>query len=160
MCQCPLQYFGTVHPECLHCTNTVAITVFCEAIFCLGPSICIFFSFIYIVLLHNKFYNSGYVNIVLWYCILIVFALYKHCSGNSAFVRHFIFFFGIVATVPSSIIATVVTVFLSSVCNFFFPFIYIVLLHNKFIIFLQLLRYQFFISQNKIIKYEIVTNHN
>ena len=58
--------------------------------------------------------------------------------------------------------------FKSSVCTFFFPFIYIYIYiyiysytdATNFTIFSQLLRCQFFISQNKIIKYETVTNHN
>ena len=67
---------------------------------------------------------------VLRYCALSVFALCKHCSGNSALV---IFQFRTVATIPGGTIATVVTVFFGVFrLYFFFPFIYIVLLYNKF----------------------------
>ena len=48
----------------------------------------------------------------------------------------------------------------SSVCFFFFFYIYCYTDITNFTIFLQLLRCQFFISQNKIIKYETMTNHN
>ena len=42
-----------------------------------------------------------------------------------------------------------------------FPFLYILFYYTiNFIIFLQLLMCQFFISQNQIIKYEIMTNYN
>ena len=43
---------------------------------------------------------------------------------------------------------------------FFFFYIYCYINTTNFTIFSQLLRCQFFISQNKIIKYETVTNHN
>ena len=51
-------------------------------------------------------------------------------------------------------------IFLSSVCTFFFFYIYCYTNTTNFTIFSQLLRCQFLISQNKIIKYETVTNHN
>ena len=68
---------------------------------------------------------------VLRYYALSVFALCKHCSGNSDLV---IFQFRTVATIPGGTIATVVTVFFGvfRLYFFFFPFIYIVLLYNKF----------------------------
>ena len=37
--------------------------------------------------------KSGNVATVLWHCALSVFALCKHCSGNSALVSLFSFFF-------------------------------------------------------------------
>ena len=74
--------------------------------------------------------KSGNAATVLRYCALSVFVLCKHCSGNSVLVRLFFFFqLRIVATVPCGTVATVVTFFFLSVCIFFFPFIYIVLLH-------------------------------
>ena len=96
---------------------------------------------------------------VLWYCALSVFALCKHCSGNSALV---IFQFRTVATIPSGTIATVVTVFFGVFRLYFFFFLLYILFYyiTNFTIFLQLLKCQFLISQNKIIKYETVTNHN
>ena len=50
--------------------------------------------------------------------------------------------------------------FQSSVCIFFSFYIYYYTDTTNFIIFSQLLRYQFLIIQNKITKYETVTNHN
>ena len=38
-------------------------------------------------------YKSGKAATVILYCALSVFALYKHCSGNSALVGHFFFQF-------------------------------------------------------------------
>ena len=111
--------------------------------------------------------KSGNVATVLWHCTLSVFALCKHCSGNSALVSPLFFFFltllfkfCTVTTVPSGngTVATVVSFFQSSVCIFFL--IYCCTDTTNFIIFSQLLKCQFLISQNKIIKYKIVTNHN
>ena len=75
-------------------------------------------------------------------------------------------FFFLVATLPSGTIATVATAFFylfSLPFVLFFPFIYIYIYCytdvTNFTIFSQLLRCQFLISQNKIIKYETVTNH-
>ena len=95
----PLQYFGTVHLVCLHCSSTVEVTV-------------------------------------LWWGTL-----------------PFFFFFRTVATV--------VIVFFCLPFVLFFFLLYILFYYTtNFTIFLQLLRCQFLISQNKIIKYETVTNHN
>ena len=60
---------------------------------------------------HFLYIKSGNVATVLRHCALNVFALWKHCSGNSALVRHLFFrlqffFFG------------------SSICTFFFFYIY------------------------------------
>ena len=83
-------------------------------------------------------------------------ALCKHCSSNSALVRHiapfFSFFFFSEQYSSYS--------FLSFICTFFFLLYILFYYSTNFIKFLQLLRCQFFISQNKIIKYEIITNHN
>ena len=66
---------------------------------------------------------SGYAATVFRHCALNVFALCKHCSGNSALVRHFAFFFFNSSYIPSSTVATVVTIFFfPSVCTFFFSF--------------------------------------
>ena len=75
------------------------------------------------------------------------------------FFKKFFLEFRIVAIAPGGIVAIVVTVFFgSSVCNFFsYIYIYIVILTQQIS---QLLRCQFLISQNKIINYETVTNHN
>ena len=92
----------------------------------------------------------------------------KHGS-YSALVSWATFFpkFWIVTTVPSGTIATVATFFFFSVIGFFFPFKYLCKLvlycytdTTNFTIFSQLLTCQFLTSRNKIIKYEIVTNHN
>ena len=58
---------------------------------------------------------------VLRYCALSVFALCKHCSGNSALV---IFQFRTVATIPGGTIATVVTIFFLLFVLFFSFYIY------------------------------------
>ena len=85
---------------------------------------------------------------------------------NFASFSLFIFKFRTVATVPDCTVATVVTFFffLGLVFVFFFFYIYIYIYcytdTKNFTIFSQLLRYQFLISQNKIIKYETITNHN
>ena len=50
--------------------------------------------------------------------------------------------------------------FRSSVCTYIYIYIYIYTDTINFTIFSQLLKYQFLISQNKIIKYETVTNYN
>ena len=50
--------------------------------------------------------------------------------------------------------------FRSSVCTYIYIYIYIYTDTINFTIFSQLLKYQFLISQNKIIKYETMTNHN
>ena len=71
--------------------------------------------------------KSGNATTVIWYCALNVFALCKHCSGNSILVREILFFFFL--PVSNSIVVTVFFVFH---LYFFFPFIYIVLLYNKF----------------------------
>ena len=79
--------------------------------------------------------KSGNATTVIWYCALNVFALCKHCSGNSILVRHIAFFFSFFFLFFLFLVSnsTVVTLFfLSSICTFFFPFIYIVLLYNKF----------------------------
>ena len=96
---------------------------------------------------------------VLRYCALSVFALCKHYSGNSVLV---IFQFRTVATIPGGTIATVVTVFFGVFRLYFFFFLLYILFYytTNFTIFLQLLNCQFLISQNKIIKYETITNHN
>ena len=78
-------------------------------------------------------------------------------------LSHFVLFFFLVATLPSGTIATVATAFFylfSLPFVLFFPFIYCYIDTTNFIIFSQLLKCQFFISQNKIIKYETVTNYN
>ena len=99
--------------------------------------------------------KSGYAATVLRHCSFSVFALFISLfiySGN--LVRHFLFLF---LVSNSSIVVTVF--FLPSVCTFFFFFyIYCFTDTTNFTIFSQLLRCQFLISQNKIIKYEIVTN--
>ena len=92
---------------------------------------------------------------VLRYCALSVFTLFKHCRGNSALVRYFAFFFFFRP------VATVVIVFFClPFVLFFFPLYILFYYTTNFTIFLQLLRCQFLISQNKIIKYETVINHN
>ena len=105
---------------------------------------------------------SGYAATVFRHCALNVFALCKHCSGNSALVRHFAFFFFNSSYIPSSTVATVVTIFFFSFRLYLFFFLLYILFYytTNFTIFLQLLMCQFLISQNKIIKYEAVTNHN
>ena len=89
-------------------------------------------------------------------CCYSDLAMCKHGSSNSALVRHiapfFSFFFFSEQYSSYS--------FLSSICTFFFLLYILFYYSTNFIIFLQLLRCQFLISQNKIIKYEIVTNHN
>ena len=85
--------------------------------------------------------------------------------GEALFFCFYFFYFKFrtVATVPGGIVATILQYFF-----FFFGLPFVLFFFNiycytettNFIIFLQLLRCQFLISQNKIIKYEIVTNHN
>ena len=68
-----------------------------------------------------------------------------------------------VATVPNGTVATVATFFFFSSLPFvlfFFFYIYRYTDTRNFTIFSLLLRSQFLISQNKIIKYETVINHN
>ena len=84
---------------------------------------------------------------------------------NAILVRHFVFFFlsflfWTIATIPSGTVVTVFFFFFVFRLYFFFFYIYCYINATNFTIFSQLLRCQFFISQNKIIKYEIVTNHN
>ena len=101
-------------------------------------------------------YKSGNAATVIRYCALSVLALYKHCSGNSALVRHFFFFFPVS---NSETVTTVVIVFFFFSFRMYFFFllyiyIYIYILFyylTNFTIFLQLLRCQFFISHNKIL---------
>ena len=57
---------------------------------------------------------------------------------------------------PLGIVAPVVEFFLVF-CLYLYIYIYIVVLTQQIS---QLLTYQFLINQNKIIKYEIMTNHN
>ena len=71
--------------------------------------------------------KSGNAATVLRYCTLSVFVLCKHCSGNSVLVRIFLASNSSYSSIGT--VATVVTFFFLSVCIFFFPFIYIVLLH-------------------------------
>ena len=103
----------------------------------------------------------------------------KHCSYSSLvwLVTTFFFFFEVLnrcysATLvcSSGIVATITRAFFffPIFCLYYFfllniyknPRIYCYTGTTNFTIFSQLLRYQFFICQNKIIKYETVTNHN
>ena len=65
--------------------------------------------------------KSGNATTVIWYCALNVFALCKHCSGNSILVRHiaFSFYFYFFFIVSNS---TVVTLFFCLPFVLFFPF--------------------------------------
>ena len=82
-----------------------------------------------------------------------------HCSSTVPFwLATFFFFFWTVATVPSGTVATFF--FLSLPFVLFFFYIYCYIDTTNFTIFSRLLRCQFLINQNKIIKYETVTNHN
>ena len=67
--------------------------------------------------------------------------------------------FRTVATVSGGTVATVVTFFFS-VFRMYYIYIYCYIDTTNFTIFLPLLKCQFLLSQNKIIKYETVTNHN
>ena len=113
------------------------------------------------------YYKSANAATVLRYCTLRVFILCKHCSGNSTLVKNFasFFFFNLLfkfcteATVPIGTVATVVAFFfLAFRLHFFLIYCYTDTIN--FIIFSRLLNCQLLISQNKIIKYKTVTNHN
>ena len=91
-------------------------------------SVCTFFFLLYIVLYwYNKFHNIfTIIEMSISFCCFSVLALFIY---STILVSHFVFFFlkfWTVATVPSGIVATVVTIFFfffqSSVCTFFFPF--------------------------------------
>ena len=84
-----------------------------------------------------------------------------HCSSKVPFCVFFFFFeFWTIAIVPSDTVA-IYFFFFSVFSLYFFSFdIYCYTDITNFTIFSQLLRYQFLISQNKIIKCETVTNHN
>ena len=73
---------------------------------------------------------------VLRYYAFSVFALYKYSSGNSALVRHFAFFFFLNSSYSArrhcSYSSYSFFSFVFHMYFLFFPFIYIVLLHNKF----------------------------
>ena len=84
---------------------------------------------------------------------------------NAILVRHFVFFFLSFFVLNSSYSTKrhnsySFFFFLGLPFVLFFFYIYCYIDITNFTIFSQLLRCQFFISQNKIIKYEIVTNHN
>ena len=116
-------------------------------------TIATFFFFFLFSLLFVLFF-SFYI----YYCTFSVFALYIYSAILLS--QLCLFFFWTVATVPSGTVATVATFFFSlPFVLFFFFYIYCYTDTTNFIIFSQLLRCQFFISQNKIIKYETVTNH-
>ena len=108
-------------------------------------SVCIFFNVFHcaVLQLQQQFRESSFFFFFLFFIIFLTL-LFKFCT---------------VATVPSSTVATIVAFFQSSVCIFLF-FIYSYTDTTNFTIFSQLLKCQFLISQNKIIKYKTVTNHN
>ena len=88
--------------------------------------------------------KSGNATTVIWYCALNVFALCKHCSGNSILVRHiaFFFFFFIFSFEHNSSYPFFCLPFV-----LFFSLLYILFYcTTNFTIFLQLLRCQFLIS--------------
>ena len=95
-----------------------------------------FFFLLYILLYwYNKFHNIfTIIEMSISCCCFSVLALFIY---SAILVSHFVFFFfpkfWTVATVPSGTIATIVTIFFfqSSVCTFFFPFIYIVILTQQ-----------------------------
>ena len=103
-----------------------------------------------------NYIKSSYAATVFIYCSYHFF----HCLSKVEIWWGTLFFLT-VATVSGCIVATVITVF------FFFRLYLFFLLYincytdtTNFTIFLQLLRCQFLISQNKIIKYETMINHN
>ena len=156
---------GNVAIVLWHC----ALSVFALCMDCSGNSALVrhfaFFFFSFFFSVSNSSYSGiflssvciffGNAATVLRHCALSVFTLCKHCSGNSALVRHFAFFFSFFFQ-----FRTVATV--EFFCHLFVFFFHIYCYTDiiNFTIFSQLLRCQFFISQNKIIKYKIVTNRN
>ena len=137
-----------MHMNSFHCPRNVYLDIY-----------------IYIYILYYKSANAA---TVLRYCTLRVFVLCKHCSGNSTLVRHFFFFFFSFnllfkfcteTTVPLGTVATVVAFYFLFFRLYFF-LIYCYTDTINFTIFSWLLKCQLLISQNKIIKYETVTNHN
>ena len=104
---------------------------------------------------------SGYVATMITYYLYHIFLLFIY-GGN--LVRHFVFFF-LVSNRSYSIrwhcsYSSCIFFFFSGLLFVLFFYIYCYTDTTNFIIFSQLLRCQFLISQNKIIKYETVTNHN
>ena len=105
--------------------------------------------------------KSGNATIVLWHCALSAFALCKHCSGNSALVSPFFFFFKLPFCLSfawqlqcqAALQLQQLHFFQSSVCFFFL--IYCCTDTTNFTIFSQLLKSQFLISQNKIINMKL-----
>ena len=102
--------------------------------------------------------KKTYAATMLWHCSFSVFALFiqQWKFGEALCLFFFFLKFRILATVLGGTVATVVTIFFCLLFVLFF-FIYIFLLTQQIS---QLLKCQFLISQDKIIKYEVVTNHN
>ena len=137
------------------CVKTTILLVCSTCTFFFQSLICALFSYISI-----NYVKSGYAATVFCHCLYNVF----HCSStvqfwwvNLSFFFFFFFKFWIVATAVTGFFFFF---FPSSFCTFFFFYIYCYYDTTNFTIFSQLLRCQFLISQNKIIKYETLTNHN
>ena len=128
-------------------------------------SICTVYHFFYFFPRHRFVLFKAAMSLQYFGIVHLTYFTMQHFSCNSpmvSWVIHFFFFltllfkFCTVATVPSGTVATVAFFSLP----FVFLYIYCYTDTTNFTIFSQLLRCQFLISQNKIIKYEIVTNHN
>ena len=130
------------------CKNYSTFSLF-NMYFFFQSSIWALFSYISI-----NYIKSGYAATLFW-----------HCSYN-VFYSTVQFWWAVLFLVLnnsysiSGTVATVVTVFFYLLFVLFIFYIYCYIDTINFTIFSQLLRCQFLLSQNKIIKYETVTNHN
>ena len=113
---------------------------------------------------------TNFANVYNIYQFLCIYNINLHCKCNVYFYIYILHIKRVNEKSYSNFV-TVVMVYLTFWHFFFFfglsfvPFfssfyIYCYTNTTNFTIFSQLLRYQFLISQNKIIKYETVINHN
>ena len=124
----------------------------------------------YYIHLQQKKNCTNFANVYNIYQFLCVYNITLHCKCNVYFYIYIYIYIKRVNRKSYSNFVTVVMVCLTFWPFFFFfglsfvPFfsfyIYYYTDTTNFTIFSQLLRYQFLISQNKIIKYETVINHN